>query len=299
MFYQLAGVAPRLVGYNRRMTRFTAGMHRVRTCIAMALGLACALFAGGCSGPKHPAWLSMNPNDWSNRSAADHPVIVDVAGAVAIDVGSFNGDVFIDGNVKLKDQAKVTLVREAVHGLERSKDAKASLADVACAIELVPGELGQTLQVRTSTTNVEPHFLRANLYIEAPDIDGVTVHTGHGRVYVRNIRGPVDIATTEADVRVMTNQPMIKPVTIVNRNGDIDYRVRGGSTGSFDAQTVNGRATTLIRYGEVRTIPPTRDDALRVTLNNGENPIVLRTVNGDIRIAVVDNPEHVGTLIVD
>jgi hypothetical protein len=92
---------------------------------------------------------------------------------------------------------------------------------------------------------------------------------------------------------------MTKPVTIVNRNGDIDYRVSGGSTGMFDAQTVNGRATTLIRYGEVRTVPPTREDALRVMLNSGDNPIVLRTVNGDIRIAVVDHPEHVGTVIVD
>jgi DUF4097 and DUF4098 domain-containing protein YvlB len=253
----------------------------------------------GCSGPDRPAWLSINPNDWSNRSDVDEPAVLEVSGTIAIDVASFNGDVIIEGNVKLKNKAKVTLVREGVHGLERSKDAKAALADIAWTAELVPGEVEQTLQVRTSTTNSEPHFLRAHLYIEAPDINGVTVRTTHGRVFARNVRGAIDVSTTEADVRILTNQAMTNPVTIVSRNGDIDYRVRGDSTGAFDAQTVNGRASTFIKYGEVRTLPPTRNDALRVTLNEGTNPVVLRTVNGDIRIAVVKNPEHVGAIIMD
>jgi len=35
-----------------------------------------------------------------------------------------------------------------------------------------------------------------------------------------------------------------------------------------------------------------------MTLNDGENPIRLRTVDGDIRIAVVSNPTNIGTYII-
>lgn len=260
--------------------------------------LLSAFCLGGCSGPERPAWLSLNPNAWANRSEADDPLEIEVIGPVAVEVESFNGDVTITGNPEA-ERATVTLVRQARHGHGRSKEAKRSLDQISMTAEIVPGQLGQLLQVRTDSTSVEPHYLRAHLFIELPDLHGLRVRTTNGRVWARNVRGPVDIATSEADVRVMTNQAMTEQVTIVNRNGDIDYRVRGESTGRFDAQAVNGRVTHLVRYGRAAIEPQTRHDALRATLNDGSNPITLRTVNGDIRIAVVHNPEQVGARIVD
>ena len=43
----------------------------------------------------------------------------------------------------------------------------------------------------------------------------------------------------------------------------------------------------------------TGEDFLRAILNGGDSPVVLRTVDGDIRIAVVPDPFAVGKYIVD
>ena len=153
--------------------------------------------------------------------------------------------------------------------------------------------------VRTGTTNAEPHFLRTNIYIEAPDIEGVRVHTTNGTVRATDISGAVDINTTEGEVRVMTNKAMMQPVTIVTGNNDIHYRVRGESAGAFDCQTVRGEVTSLVKYGQMKLGSPSTDETLHAVLNQGTNPIVLRTVDGDIRIAVVHNPTQVGAWIMD
>lgn len=269
----------------------------MRLLLMFILILTC-LAAVGCTNVQHqrPAWASFNPNDWPNRSEKDTPILLDVTGAIAIDVESFNGDVVITGNPNIR-QASVQIVKEGVQGYKRTKEAKESLVDISATVEIVGGEMGQVLQVRTSTTNPEPYYQRAHVIMEVPQIDGVSVHTHNGKVYVTNIAGAVDISTDDGEVRVMSNQAMLKPVTIVNRNGDINYRVRGESTGRLDCQTIDGRVFQLVRYGRVKLMEPTDRTTLNATLNDGTNLIRLRTVKGDIRIAVVSNPEQVGEKI--
>ncbi len=253
--------------------------------------LACVNLAG-CSGPNRPGWLSINPNNWANRSIVDADVPVDTQGPVQIDVDSFNGDVIVQADPALS-MGKVTIVRESVHGYGREKEGSSSLDDITYSVEVVPGDLGQALQIRTHTTNAEPHYQRAHVYIKLPEVEGVKIHTTNGRVWVRNIRGSVDITTSENDVRLMTNQPMSRPVIIINRNGDIDFRVRGESQGKIDAQTVGGDAIGFARYGKLVVQSPSTKDVFKGVLNDGTNPITLRTVNGDINVAVVNNPELV------
>jgi hypothetical protein len=252
----------------------------------------------GCSGPSKPSWLSADPDDWANRSDSDDPAVLEVGGPIAIEVESFNGNVFIDANPKLT-HATVRVQREAVHGYQRGKDAKTAMADVTWTAEIVPGDLGQKLLVRTGTTNAEPHYLRANIYIEAPDIEGVRVRTTNGKVRATDISGAVDINTTEGEVRVMTNKAMMQPVTIVTNNNDIHYRVRGESAGAFDGQTVRGTVTSLVKYGTLKIGNRSSDETLNAVLNQGTNPIMLRTVDGDIHIAVVHNPTQVGAWILN
>lgn len=258
--------------------------------LSLFLSLALLALTSGCEGPNRRPWLSLNPNDWSNRGETDEPIVFDVAGPIEIDVQSFGGDVYVQGDPSLT-QARVTIAREAVHGHGRVDEARQSLREIESSAELVPAELGQTLQVRTRTVNAEPHFQRAHVFIEAPEIDGVKVRTANGRVKVKNIRGRVDITTSEAKVYLATNQPMNRPVTIVNRNGDIEFRVRAESQGIIDAQTINGRAHGFARHGRLIIGPECRHDVFKATLNEGRNPITLRTVNADIYVAVVHNPE--------
>ncbi|MCH7604180.1 MAG: DUF4097 family beta strand repeat protein [Planctomycetes bacterium] len=221
---------------------------------------------------------------------------LEVAGPVTIDVESFNGDVFVRADESLT-RATVRFIREARHGAGRYDEAAQSLGDITCRASIVPGDLGETLQVRTATTHPEPHFQRAHVFIDVPSVDGLRIITSRGSVRARNISGEVSIETSGGNVRVMTAQPMTRPVTIINDGGDIDYRIRGESRGTFDCESIEGRVIHRVQFGTMIIHTGTDHNTLKATLNGGENLIRLRTVRGDIRIAVVADPEAVGLLI--
>ncbi|MHC5005927.1 MAG: DUF4097 family beta strand repeat-containing protein [Planctomycetota bacterium] len=266
---------------------------RIRT---LALILGAVAWLGGCGTGgflRHP----FDPSAWGDHFQEDDPLILNVTGPVAIDVESFGGDVIITANEKLTE-ATVTVRREARHGSSRRKEAKASLAEIGYSAVVVPGESGPVLEVRTWTGHPEPYFQRAHLEINVPAATGVTVRSRDGLVAAVDIEGAVDIECAAGDVRVMTNRPMWQAVTVINDQGDIDYRVRGESTGLLDCETQDGELLYRARQGRfiVSEVTPTM---LRATLNEGENPIRLRTTGGNIRVAVVHNPTEVGEKIVD
>lgn len=259
--------------------------------------VACLLIGlsalSGCAGHR-----IVMPNLISPEEEGE-PTLLSVTGPVAIDVESFNGDVIIQTNDELKDQVRVRVDREALHGWRRRTEATGSLANITSSAELAAGEFGPVVKVRTATTDAEPHYLRAHVLIEAPEIDGVTVRTSRGKVHAINISGPVRITTSEGDVRIMTMRPMHDPVVVINREGSIDYRVTGESGGRIDAQTIRGKVLHRVRAGHLSSVVPAGEDKLQATLNDGTNPIQLRTVDGDIRIASIDKPLEIGIFIYD
>lgn len=231
------------------------------------------------------------------RSVQDEAIILDIAGPVAVDVLSFNGDVNIYADASL-DHAEVEVVRAADHGYMREEESVVSLEEIEYSAVLESGPTGPVLTVRTWTTHPEAHYQRANVTINLPAVEGLHVITTNGRVYATNIQGEVDISTTAGDVRVMTNWPMRKAVTIVNENGDIDYRVRGESAGAIAAFADGGQVLQDCRYGSFRLIEHF-DDRMLASFNEGSNPIDLRTKDGDIRVAIVNDPTKVGPFILE
>jgi hypothetical protein len=254
----------------------------------MLLAFVCVLELCGCSYPYRV-----------KRGVLDNDAKMTFAtrGPVSIDIESFNGDINIETD-PAADAVTFRVQREAVHGLFRGGDASSALTGISYEADLVPGELGPLFKVRTWTTTPEPHYQRAHITIVAPSLQDVNIKTDNGCVRVVNCNGAVDITTREGDVVVMTNEVMVRPVTIVTSEGTIDYRVRGESTGRFDCETVRGEVKHRLQYGRF-TMQPSDQRALRLTLNDGENPIRLRTVDGDIRIAVVNDPIAVGTFIIE
>ncbi len=246
------------------------------------------LLAGGCVGGGGGVIRS-----------ADEPFVLQAIGPVEIDVESFNGDVIVETD-EYTEWATVTVTRGVTHGFTRFKDARASLAEINYSIRMVPGEVGPRLEVRTTTDSPEPHFHRAHVHITVPGVERLHVRTTNGHVRATGISGPVDIETTRGDVRIMTELPMHNAVRIVNENGNIDYRVRGESTGRINAETVDGKVIHRIRRGRLIVNSGTNDRRLYATLNDGENPIMLRTMRGNIRVAVVQNPKDmIGRLFID
>ena len=248
--------------------------------VSLSLLAALVMILGGCS----------------TQKLVDEPIVMELPAPVAIDVQSFNGDVIIEAGPEFT-VATVQVVRRAKHGYMRYQEAEESLEQISYIVGLVPGELGQVLQVKTATDHPEPHFQEADVYITLPEADGIFVRTTNGRVEARGVEGRIDIATTNDDVRILSNHPLRRPVTVVNRNGDIVYRVRAESTGEFDCETVNGQIVTHVKYGQFFVAPTNDQDTMRAIFNGGSNRIALRTVDGDIVVAVVENPQEVGWLV--
>ena len=230
----------------------------------------------------------------------DDPIELRTTGPLAVNVDNFAGDVII----KADPMAEATVVevrRMSTMGLGRWQESREELDDVKWTATLEPREGGgDTLQVRAAAENPEPHFFRARVLVITPALDRVSVRTTQGDVTVLENQGPVDIETTRGDVRMLTPWPMTQPIKIITSQGSIDYRVRGESKGAFDAASHGGEVRQRCEYGHWRALAAENDhDRMLATLNNGTNPVFLRTSEKNIRVAVVADPTNVGRDIVD
>lgn len=249
-----------------------------------------ALLLGGCAGS---IW---DPNTWADKSRSHDPVLLAVSGPLLVDVSTFSGNVVVNADPR-NTFATVKVKLEATQGYGRSVEADVSMDHIQYSADILPTGSGQMLRVRTWTSDAEPWYQRAHVTIDVPSVDGLSVSTANGHVTALNVTGPVEIETSRGDVRVLTRQPLIEPVSISNDYGDIDYRVRGESTGAFDCRAVGGSVDQRARFGRVIVHGGTTSDRLLATLNDGTNPVRMQTKFGDIRIAVVDDPTDVGVLI--
>ena len=138
------------------------------------------------------------------------------------------------------------------------------------------------------------------IVVVTPALDSVKVRSTKGDVTVIDNRGSVDIETTRGDVRMMTPWPMTGPMTIVTSEGSIDYRVRGESKGVFDCESRGGEVRQRAEFGKWIALNGDNDhDRFLAVLNDGTNPVVLRTSEKNIRVAIVPDPTAVGIYIVD
>ena len=215
-----------------------------------------------------------------------------VGGPVEVDVDCFRGDVIVKADPRL-NEAFVRIVRTGEHGYDRLEEARASLDDINTSVELVPGTYGQRLQVRTGTTNAEPAFQRTDIYITLPLIEGMRIRTDDGNIGVVRGAGAMDLETSNGNVAVKTSVPIREPVTIINNGGGIEYITRSESTAKFAARVVHGTIMHHVIRGDLRVHAGTDETSFQATLNDGENPVILRTVDGDIRIKIVAEPETV------
>jgi hypothetical protein len=191
----------------------------------------------------------------------------------------------------------VQVKRRATHGVRRSKEAKSAVDSVQYSARMVAGDTGPVLEVTTWTADPEPWFLSADVRIYLPDVDGVTIRAKKGKVEVINAVGNVDIELEDGDVWVLTQRPMTQSVRIINHNGDIAYRVPGGSSGRFDCRSNGGRVRQRVNHGSLHIFDGTVNNKLVATLDSSANPVTMRTTGGDINISVVKNPTDVGATI--
>ena len=225
------------------------------------------------------------------RWETDETIRLETTGVVSIDLDSFAGSVLVKAN-KNHSETLVTVERATRHGFPRYGEAGRSLDLIDYTVSLDRGTSGEEIVVvRANSSGTETVLGRANVRIETPELGAVRIRTSRGDVQVLENRGSIDIVTSHGNVSVATPWSMRDSVSIMNREGDVEYRVRGESTGLFDLETVGGVVSTRCRYGRwMWADPENRADRVIAVLNGGDNPIVIRTSDGDIDVAIVSDP---------
>ncbi len=271
--------------------------------LASSLVLILCGLMSGCTGANHPERVVDSTGSSLLAGLQGHYVADDgitqfrSRGPIDVVVSSFAGDVSVHANPDI-DVTTVQVTRVAQHGYLRGTEPREALEYVDWIANLTPGPGPvETLRVEIDYIGPEPWFMRAHLRIETPSLDRVTVRTTNGDVSIRNNTGPLDIQTNLGDVTIASSHPLVDASTVLVVEGNVDYRVPGKSSGMFDVEVIDGDIEVWVPEGRWRYISRTPlDDTINARLNDGENPILLRASEGDIRIAVVPDPMSYGPI---
>lgn len=213
------------------------------------------------------------------------PATLDVDGPISVDIRSFGGDVTLIADPDVSGATIKVVQRDIGNDANREP-----VSRIAWSASIEVGSFGEVLSVVASSDDDSLRSLHADITIRAPIIHGVAIRSQRGDVTVVGTSGPLAVQTSDGDVRVTTPYALNETVTIENRRGNIVYRVSGDSTGTIDATAMNGSASLDLRKGDAVILPGSTGDHLVASFNSGKNPITMRTVEGDIRIYVLENP---------
>jgi hypothetical protein len=269
----------------------------------LPLAAAMAMLAG-CHGRERTEDLMLGSITDIGRSAQGHrwerDRVIEVAtsGPVVVDVDAFAGNVTVVGDARVKE-TRIWVERAAVHGFGRFAEAGDALRSIDYTVSLERGPSGEEIVVvRSETESAETRMVRSNIRVTTPELDSVQIRTTRGDVVVLNNRGPVDIVTSHGDVRVATPWPMREPIRIMNTDGSVEYRVRAESAGLYDLAAVGGRVRQRSDHGRWMKVGlESGVDRMLATLDGGDNPVVIRTSDGDISVAVVADPLGAGAFL--
>jgi hypothetical protein len=252
----------------------------LRVLLVALLGIA-LLAPVGCSG--RPDWRKVDLTD----PAVGGPLI----GTPSIDVENVRGIVTIIVDPK----TKTPYVGGRVYpDPDLTKPIREQAADESTfTAEVVAGDAGPVVRVRATppaealdTANVEITIHLASCY-------GVTVRNAGGAVRMEGVAGPITVENGWGGVPggmviVRTGQTMTEAVTLTTTDGDIYYQIPPTSTGTLDLLSLEGPADLRAEGGRLTQVRP-EYSWYRGILNAGNNPIVLRSGKGMVRVTVLDN----------
>jgi len=274
-----------------------------RTPIALALLLAATIVAA-CDGPSPLE----RATDRFLRESGDG--ILGMAGTVQylnfpegdglvhVRVRNFQGDVRVRG--KRKDDTGPTTIRlRPSADIDHSYTISRQLEGISWNADMKRQSDGsRLLELTLNIPDPKAWFIRCEIEIDTPSLGRADVVTDHGRVLVEDNRGGVQVKSTFGDVRMRTPWPITEPCRIEAKDGDVEWIVRGESSGAFDCESIGGDVHVYARYGHwVATDPRNDHNSLAARLNSGENPVVIRVLEGGIYIVIVEDPHDTGTFI--
>ncbi len=210
---------------------------------------------------------------------------------LAVDVRNVRGSVELRVNPRMKGALIESNARVATKddfSPERDRDIVDGLAVSA---ELLGGEDGNAvLKIVSTSPRPEAEDQAIDLMITVPRCDGVSIDNRGGLVMVVGASGAHSITNRDGPVEVRTNNPITDPVTLTTTDGNIYYQVPAGSSGAFDLLTMKGECAFRNEVTDAQKETYATRETLATVLNNGDNPVIARTNQGDVRVWVIKDP---------
>jgi hypothetical protein len=207
-----------------------------------------------------------------------------------VDVTSQAGDVTIIGDANLEFPEVRTLPERMTSRATRSAQITRTRDGRVLRVVVVTGR-GEGV-LRPGFVPEQPAEVN-DVVIRVPRLAGVRVRSGSGDVLVEGVAGSVDIQAgvgQEArggNVRVTVAESAGLPVNIATPRGEVRVRMPASSAGRVTLDAPAGRVTML-----GRTVKSTDVSAATKlwtgTINDGLQPIVLRSAMGNVELEFVE-----------
>ncbi|MBX3378848.1 MAG: hypothetical protein KF805_02035 [Phycisphaeraceae bacterium] len=207
---------------------------------------------------------------------------------IAVDADNIRGAVLIRVNPRLT-APRVTANAGTKRGepLENSEGVKWAKA------QITENDGRAILTVRSVPGSVEEGQPEAwvQLKIEIPSCDGIRVKNSDGAIEVRGVNGAINIDNGGAgrpggSVYVEVGKPNTSPIIVNTERGDIDLILPTDSTGKVELISGSGALAAIVAWTGQVTNSSIKPGLYTGILNWGENPIRLKTVDGQVRMHV-------------
>jgi len=161
--------------------------------------------------------------------------------------------------------------------------------DVYPDLEAPPSRRGVVHLTVEGRNGEAPGERSADLFVVTPRCDGVRVQAA-GDVLLVGVGGAIEVENERGAVDVRTARPVAEPVALITGAGNVYLQIPPESVAEFDLQAPQGRARFRSMLAPLVAATYTPHRVIGV-LNDGDNPVLLRSGDGDVAVIVIENPE--------
>jgi hypothetical protein len=217
---------------------------------------------------------------------------------IAVDITNHTGSVIVEVNDRLDaPEIRADLIRskhESMRGMPKT-DAPGT---VTAAYEGSPGP-GSTLRIAGKLGSDYPTGTSLALRVRVPRCDGLSVINNGGPIVIIGTGGSVTAqngVTTGLGGRIefRTSQPVRDPIALITTRGAITAVIAPEGRALVELDTEDGDAFFGSAYGTLTGVRP-GIRSYRGVWNEGANPFVARSADGDVKVFVKPNAEQYST----
>lgn len=217
---------------------------------------------------------------------------------IAVDISNHSGSVIVEVDDRLDAPViKADLIRPQQDSMRGMPETDAP-GTVTAAYEASAGP-GSTLRISGTLGSDYPTGTSLALRVRVPRCDGLSVINNGGPIVIIGTGGTVTAqngVTTGIGGRIefRTSQPVRDPVALITTDGAITAVIAPEGRAILELDTEDGDAFFGSAYGSITGVQP-GIRSYRGVWNDGANPFVARSADGDVKVIVKPNAEQYST----